>query len=109
MKEIIFNRKHYKSYKDFYNDLCNKLNKDRFIDWKNDYENLFHSADLLNEFLWYCHNDSINYIFVNFDVPKIKLQKNYDDYEYNLVIEVFEDFVKQYPNNKLEFRMDDDN
>ena len=48
------------------------------------------------------------YIFINFDKEKIKLQKNFDDYKYNLIIEVFEEFVEEYPNNKLEFRMEDD-
>ena len=44
---------------------------------------------------------------MNFDKGRIKLQKNYDDYEYNLVIEVFEEFVEQYPNNAVEFKMED--
>ncbi len=106
MKEIIFDKKEYASYKDMYHDICIKLDKDRFIDWKDDYEDLGYSADLLNEFLWYCHDDSNKYILVNFDKKRVALQKNYNDYKYNLVIEVFERFVKQYPNNKLEFRME---
>ena len=95
------------SYKDFYKDICIKLNKDRFIDWQGQYENLGYNADLLNEFLWYCHNDNNKYIFIGFDQEKIKLHKNYDDYEYNIIIEIFERFVREYPNNKLEFRMEE--
>ncbi len=108
MKEIIFDKKAFKSYKDMYNDICVKLDKDRFIDWRDGYKDLGYSADILNEFLWYCHDDSNKYIFINFDKEKIKLQKNFDDYKYNLIIEVFEEFVEEYPNNKLEFRMEDD-
>lgn len=107
MKEIMFNRKDYKSYKDFYTQIYKDLDGKSIPDWE-DYDALHYNADLLNEFLWYYHNDSIKYIFVNFDKEKIKLQKNYDNYEYNLIIEVFEDFVKDYPNNALEFRMDDE-
>lgn len=107
MKEIIFNRKEYESYKDFYRDVCIKLNKDRFIDWKGNYENLGYNGNLLAEFLWYCHNDNNKYIFVNFDKEKISLQKNYDDYEYNIIIYYFEKLIKEYPNNQLEFRMED--
>ena len=67
MKEIIFDKKAFKSYKDMYNDICVKLDKDRFIDWRDGYKDLGYSADILNEFLWYCHDDSNKYIFINFD------------------------------------------
>ncbi len=106
MKEIIFNRKNYKSYKDFYTQIYKDLEGNKIQDWE-DYENLCYSADGLVEFLWYYHNDSIKYIFKNFDKVKIQQQKNYDNYEYNLIIEIFEDFVKEYPNNQLEFKMED--
>lgn len=108
MKEIIFNRKDYKSYEDFYADVYDKL--DGKENWDFDYCKvpLGYSADTLNEFLWYYHNDSIKYIFVNFDKEKIALEKNYDDYEYNIVFKVFHRFVKNYPNNALEFKMDDE-
>ena len=36
-----------------------------------------------------------------------KGQKNYEDYKWNLIFEVFEEFVKKYPNNKLEFINED--
>lgn len=107
MREIIFNKKNYESFKDFYVQIYKDLEGKKIPDWE-DYENLCYSADALNEFLWYCHNDNIKYIFINFDKEKIALQKKYDDYEYSIVLKVFERFVKQYPNNKLEFQMEND-
>lgn len=106
MKEIIFDRKNYKSYKDFYTQLYIDLDGKNLSDWE-DYDDLHYNAGLLDEFLWYYHNDSIKYVFKNFDKVKIQQQKNYDNYEYNLIIEIFEDFVKEYPNNQLEFKMED--
>ena len=108
MKEIKFNRNDYKSYKDFYCDAYEKLDGRRFDDFDYCQVPLGHSADTLEEFLWYCNKDNNKYIFVNFDKEKIAQQKNFDDYKYNIIIEVFEDFVKDYPNNKLEFRMEDE-
>ena len=75
MKEIIFNRKNYISHKDFYHDLCIQLEKERFIDWRGKYEDLDYNADLLDEFLWYCHNESNKYIFIGFNTEKIKEEK----------------------------------
>lgn len=106
MKEIIFCKKNYMSYKDLYSQIYRDLKGKNMPDWE-DYDNLGYSGDMLNEFLWYCHKDNNKYIFIGFDKDKIKLQKNYDDYKYNIVIEVFENFVKEYPNNKLEFRMEE--
>ena len=108
MKEIIFNRNDYKSYQDFYADVYEKL--DGKENWDFDYCTvpLGYSPDTLNEFLWYYHNDGIKYIFLNFDKEKIALQKSYDDYVYNIVVKVFERFVKQYPNNAVEFKMEDE-
>ena len=106
MKEIIFNKKYYKSYKDFYTQIYKDLEGKTIPDWE-DYENLHFNADLLEEFLWYYHNDNLKYIFVNFDKEKIKLQKNYDDYEYNLILQIFEDFVQKYPNNLLQYENDE--
>ena len=87
MKEIIFNRKDYKSYKDFYTQIYKDLDGNSISDWE-DYQDLCYSADALNEFLWYYHNDNIKYIFVNFDKEKISLQKNFDDYKYNIIIDM---------------------
>ena len=80
-----------------------KVDQNRFIDWRDNYEDLGYNADLLNEFLWYCSDDSNHYIFKNFDLEKIKIERSYDNYEYNLIIKVFQDFAKGYPNNTLEF------
>ena len=106
MKEIVFDRKKYSSYKDFYTQIYKDLNGKNIIDWEN-YPDLDYFAGMLDEFMWYCSERSIKYIFKNFDRAKIKLQKNYDDYEYNMIIEIFENFVKKHPNNKLEFIMDE--
>ena len=106
MKEIIFNRNDYKSYKDFYLDAYKKLGGDRFDDFDFCKPDLGSNADILDEFLWYCHYDNLHCIFINFDMDKIKEQKKYDDYEFNLVIEVFEMFAEEFPNNSIEFKMD---
>ena len=109
MKEIIFNRKVYKSYQDFYADVYEKLDGKRFDDFDYCTVPLGYSPDTLDEFLWYCiYYDNFKFIFLNFDKEKISLQKNYDDYEYNIVVKVFERFVKQYPNNAVEFKMEDE-
>lgn len=104
MKQVIFNKSDYKSYKDFYHDVCIKLDKDSFIDWNGRYDDLGYSADMLNEFLWYCHNDNLDCIFIGFDLDKINKQKTYEDYKYSLALDVFCCFAKEYPNNKVEFR-----
>lgn len=103
-KEIVFDRKKYQSFKDFYIQVYKDMDAKSNPDFEY-YENLGYNGDLLAEFLWYCHNDNIRYIFVGFDKEQIALQKNFDDYKYNIVIKVFEDFVKDYPNNELEFRL----
>ncbi len=107
MKEIIFNKKKYKSYKDFYSQIYRELNGKSTVDWE-DYNDLYYSADNLDEFLWYKADENIRYVFFNFDKEKVSLQKNFNDYQYNLIFEVFEDFVKKHPNNKLEFRMSEE-
>lgn len=107
MKQIIFNKKDYKSYKDFYHDVCVKLNKDRFIDWDGEYEDLCYDGNLLNEFMWYCSKDNNKYIFIGFDRDKIAQKKNFDDYQYEIVINIFERLEKEHPNNKVEFITDE--
>lgn len=108
MKEIMFNRKDFKSYENFYADVYKKLDGKRFGDFDYCKTPLGYNPDTLDEFLWYCLDDGNKYIFVNFDKEKIALEKNYDDYEYNIVFKVFHRFVKNYPNNALEFKMDDE-
>lgn len=61
------------------------------------------NADTLYEFLQYFSEDNINFVFVNFDLDKIKLQKNFDDYKYNIIFTMLQHFVENYPNNTLEF------
>ena len=103
MKEIIFDKNEYKSYKDFYHDVCIKLDKDSFIDWNGQYEDLGYSGDLLNEFLWYCHEDNLKCVFKNFDKEIIAKQRTLDDYKYSIIFNVFEHFANQFPNNTVEF------
>lgn len=107
MKEIIFNRKAYKTYEDFYLDLYNKLNGKELHDFDGLNNPLGCNADIMYEFLQYCSEDNIKYIFVNFDKEKIALPKNFSDYKFNIIFRVFEDFVKEYPNNALEFKMEE--
>ena len=104
MKEIVFNKKEYKSFKDFYHDVCIKLRKNRFIDWRDDYDDLGYSGDLLNEFLWYCHDDSNKYIFINFDLEEIKNKMTFDNYKWRIILKVFSEHVQEFPNNQIEFR-----
>ena len=54
--------------------------------------------------MWYNHNKDLEIIMLNFDSKKIKEQKTYEDYEWNLILEVLQDFVTNYPNNTLKFR-----
>lgn len=75
MKEIIFDKIKYDSYKDLYIDIYSQLNGKEIHDFDFCETPLGYSADILNEFLWYCHNDNLKYVFINFDKNKIKLQK----------------------------------
>ena len=104
MKEIKFNKNEYNSFKDFYHDICIKLRKNRFIDWRDNYEDLCYDGNMLNEFLWYCHDDNNKYIFLNFDLEEIKNKKTYENYEWRIILEVFREHVQEFPNNQLEFR-----
>ncbi len=107
MKEIIFNRKNYKSYEDFYKQIYKELDGKHNIEFE-DCEDLHYSADRLWEFLMGYYDEAIKYIFLNFDKEKIKEEKNYNDYKYKMILEIFEEFTQKYPNNKLEFKMEND-
>jgi len=107
MNEVIFDRKKYKTYKDFYTQIYKELDGAHTIDW-DDCEDLHYSADHLNEFLWYKEEENIKYIFLNFDKDKIKLEKNLNDYKFNIILRVFEKFVSRYPNNTMEYRFDEE-
>ncbi len=102
MKTIIFDKNDYKSFKDFYKDIFIKLDGPHTNDFK-DYTDLNCSADMLFEFLYYKEDENVKYILKNFDLKAIKTEKPYENYMLNLIVKVFEDFVKEYPNNKLEF------
>ncbi len=102
-REIVFDRNNYKSYKDFYSQIYKDLDGKDNPDFE-EYDDFHYNADLLDEFLWYCHNDNVKYIFVGFDQAEIALEKTYDDYEFNIVIKIFKRFVNKYPNNELEFK-----
>lgn len=102
MKKIIFDKKELKSYKDFYTQIYNELDGKGMMDWE-DYQDLDYSASMLDEFLWYCNQDNIKFIFKNFNLEEIENYKNYDNYEWSIIIRVIRRFVKDYPNNTLEF------
>lgn len=99
--EIIFDRKNFESYKDFYFQIYKDLDGKNNMDFE-DYENLNYNPNMLNEFLWYYHNDNLKFIFKGFDLEKIKQVKTHEDYEYKIILEVITDFVKEYPNNTME-------
>ena len=114
MRKITFNKNNYKSkgetYKDFYHDLCLQLDRKNVIDWQDDfYENLGYSADLLNEFLWYCSDEDTNYVFIGLDINKINNYKTYDDFKWSKILKVFNRFVEQYSNNTIEFKDSEEN
>lgn len=102
MKKIIYDRNEMKSYKDFYTCIYKELSGKNIPDWE-DYVDLEYSASMLDEFLWYCHNNNIHFIFKNFNLEKIENYKNYENYEWSLIFKVIKRFVTNYPNNKLEF------
>ena len=101
MKKIIFDKKKLSCYKDFYAQIYKDLDGKSFGDWKA-YENLNYNPNMLDEFLWYNDDKNIKYVFIGFDLEKIKQEKTYDDYEWKLIFEVVSDFVKEYPNNAIE-------
>jgi len=103
MQTIIFNRNSYKSYKDFYTQIYIDLDGNGFMDWE-DYENLNYNASMLDEFLWYNNKKNIRFVFIGFDLERIRQEKTYDDYEWKIIFEVMQDFVKRYPNNVLEIK-----
>ena len=107
MKEVIFNISDYKTpyetYKDFYKDIFIKLDGEHNIDFA-EMPNLHFHADILNEFMWYNHNENLKLVFVGLDLDKIQARKTYDDYEWGLIVKIMKRFVERYPNNTLEFR-----
>ena len=112
MRKITFNKNSYKSkgetYKDFYRDICNQLDAKNNLNCSKPIDLNF-NIDRLEELLWDYHMDGINFVFMGLNTNKIKNYKTYDDYEWSLILEVFQDFVKEYPNNTLEFKDSEEN
>ncbi len=109
MKKLIYDRNIIKDYKDFYERIYVDLDGAGMNDWET-FDSLGYSADKLNEFLWYCHQDNFHIIFKNFDLDAIKnaeTAKNYENYKWKLIFEVFKDITKKFPNNKIEFINDE--
>lgn len=101
-KTIIYDRNEIKSFKDFYEKIYIDLEGKRFIDWRDEQcKYLGYRADVLDEFLWYCHDDKIHFILRNFDLEKIEQQKTFEDYKICLIIKVLRRFCEEYQNNKL--------
>ena len=53
---------------------------------------------MLDEFLWYNNDKKVKFIFIGFDLEKIKEEKIYDDYEYGVIFKVFNRVVSEYEN-----------
>ncbi len=102
MKKIIFDKNKYGSYKDFFEDVYVQLDGIHTLDFE-DYPNLNYHADFLYEFLYYKEDEHYNYILKNFDLNEIKKQKTYENYQFNIIIKIFQDFAKEHPSNTLEF------
>ena len=103
--KIVFDKNDYKTYKQMYEDLAIKLGTSLGPKDYYDISTFDYDPNCLYEELCYgkINKSSNHYVFKNFDLEKIKTEKSYDNYKYNLIIEVFQDFVKGYPNNTLEF------
>ena len=100
--ELIFKKSECNSYKDFYEKICKDLELQNHIDLC-DYENLHYNADLLNEFMWGAQDENITFKFIGFDREGVKNSKRLEDYQWNLIFDVLEWFVEEWPNNRIEF------
>lgn len=109
MKEFIFNKEEYNGYEDFYKDIAIKMGAIKINDYY-DSSTFEYNANILWEFLCcefgYLKKD-VKIILKNFNVDKMKSDEKYDDYCVNIVIELFQKFIKEFPNNKLEFINDE--
>ena len=106
METFIFDKNDYQSYKDMYKDMAHKMRCDTSPDYY-DTTTFDFNPDILWEYLvcefQYAEPVNIKIVLKNFDREAIKTEKPFENYKLNLIIETFEDFVKKYPNNKLEF------
>ena len=100
--DLVYNFSEMQDYKQFYERLCVDLDSKSIPDWE-DYENLLYNADFLVEYLFGCREMDIHLKFVGFDRKNMKPDKNYNDYEWSLIFEILEDFVRDFPNNTIEF------
>ena len=103
MKEFIFNKDEYESYKDFYKDIAIKMDAIKIDDYF-DSSTFEYNANILWEFLCcefgYLKKD-IKIILKNFNTDNMKPDKKYEDYQYFYVIKTFKRFIEYFPNNSL--------
>ena len=100
--ELVYRFSEMKDYRRFYDKFCIDTKLEENIDMC-DYENLYYSADMLNEYLFYCHDFDIHFKFVGFDLEKINEADTLNNIKWKVIFEVLESFVKKYPNNTIEF------
>lgn len=105
MKEFIFDKNEYVSYKDFYEGIAKKMEAIKIDDYY-DSSTLEYNANILWEFLCcefgYLKKD-IKITLKNFNVDKLKIDKKYDDYQYFYIIKTFKRFIEYFPINALNF------
>lgn len=105
MKEFIFDRKDYKSYKDFYKDIAVKMGSLEIEDYY-DNTNFEYNPNILWEFLTCVFGytkSRIKIILKNFNINNMKPEKKYEDFCLNVIIQTFKDFITKFPDNTIEF------
>ena len=100
--ELVYRFSEMKDYKRFYEKFCIDTKLEENIDMC-DYENLYYSADMLNEYLFYCHDFDIHFKFVGFDLEKINEEDTLNDIKWKSIFNVLGYFIEEYPNNTIEF------
>ncbi len=99
---VTIDKKNYNKWTEFYEDIFIKLDGKQTIDFI-DMPTLLQNSNVLAEFLWYKKYEDIKFKLINFDREKIKNQKDIEDYHWNIILDVLESFVKEYPNNTIEY------
>ena len=94
MRELVYDKTKLPTFKAFYEKIYSEFDVVNRSDME-DYPNLGYNADLLNEFLWGFQNDDLVFVMKNFDLDKMKNIKSYDNYEWNILLEVITEFVKK--------------
>lgn len=100
--ELVYRYRELKDYKKFYEQFCIDTNYKRNLDMC-DYENLCYSADFLNEYMFSCQDMNIHFKFIGFDLEKINEAKTLNDMKWKSIFNVLGYFIKDYPNNTIEF------